>query len=154
MRASSAKNAMPGDEVGTVAVLDASVAVRWLVRERGSDDVGRLMEGPISWRAPHLLVTEVASAMRRKIVANELGALEAIGSIQILKSAIADGLISLVADDDLVPAALTLALLYEHKLPDCMYLALAEREGISLATADVALARIAQARGVAVIIVA
>jgi predicted nucleic acid-binding protein len=53
-------------------------------------------------------------------------------------------------DDRVVAQALRLALSLGHKVPDCLYLALAEREGASLATADARLARLAASRGVRV----
>jgi predicted nucleic acid-binding protein len=42
-----------------------------------------------------------------------------------------------------------LALTLRHKVPDCMYLALAERHGAGLCTADRRLAALAEGRGVA-----
>lgn len=111
---SSVRSAMPGDESALIAVLDTSVAVRWLVRERGSDEVGRLMERPITWWAPHLIITEIVAAMRRKIVASELSVANAVASMHILKAAVVDGFVVLVADDELAPSALTLALTCEH----------------------------------------
>ena len=38
----------------------------------------------------------------------------------------------------------------DHKVPDCLYLALTERYGAAIATADVKLARLARSRGVEV----
>lgn len=141
---------MPGDESALIAVLDTSVAVRWLVRERGSDEVGRLMERPITWWAPHLIITEIVAAMRRKIVASELSVANAVASMHILKAAVVDGFVVLVADDELAPSALTLALTCEHNVPDRLYLALAERDDFLPATADIALSKIAEKRGLSV----
>lgn len=138
---------------GTLAVLDASVAVRWLVPEIGSKEAAALMERPIAWIAPQLLITEFSAALRRKVVGNELRVEHAVQAIVILKQAVVDGIIELANDDDLVPAALMLALTLNHKLPDCMYLALAERDGAAIATADLALARCAEQRGASVFVI-
>jgi predicted nucleic acid-binding protein len=130
------------------AVLDASVAVRWVVPERGSDEAAALLDRPILWVAPRLMLVEAASALRRKVSARELPAEIAVQGLAALMDAVADGTIVLVEDEAIVAAALTLALTLGHKVPDCLYLALAEREGLSLATADVRLKRLARQRGV------
>lgn len=145
---------MSGVSGSARAVLDASVAVRWLVEETGSSEARNIVEAMPSWIAPHLLVTECAGALRRKVLARELTSAQAFEAVEILKRAIDDDFLRLADDHDLMSAALSLALTLEHKLPDCMYLALAERDGISLATADVALARIAERRGATFTLVA
>lgn len=74
--------------------------------------------------------------------------------LDTLRTTIAEGLLDLAFDETLVSSALTLALTLPQKIPDCMYLALTEREGIALATADVTLARLARLarqRGTAVL---
>jgi predicted nucleic acid-binding protein len=58
------------------------------------------------------------------------------------------GAIELAADETVMPLALTLALSLQHKIPDCVYLALAERSGADLVTADRRLDQIARARGI------
>lgn len=47
----------------------------------------------------------------------------------------------------IVSAAMSLALSLRHKVPDCLYLALAQREGAALATADATLQRLAESQG-------
>lgn len=42
---------------------------------------------------------------------------------------------------------MSLALSLRHKVPDCLYLALAQREGAALATADATLQRLAESQG-------
>ena len=59
--------------------------------------------------------------------------------------------INLADDEVLVRAALNLALGLKHKVPDCLYLALAEREGALLVSADRKLLALARGRGVEVI---
>lgn len=100
--------------------------------------------------APRLLVTEVASALRRKTASGELSPIHATSALAALLDAVSDDVIRLADDETLVQAALTLALTIEHKVPDCLYLALAEREGAVLASADRKLLAAARARGVEV----
>jgi len=140
---------MPAAESGrSGAVVDASVAVRWVVPERGSDEAAELLSRPTFWVAPRLMLTEAASALRRKVAGGELRPEIAAGALTALVEAVKDGTIRLGDDEDFVSSAMTLALTLGHKVPDCLYLALAEREGLALATADVRLEQLARRRGV------
>lgn len=139
--------------VSTLAVLDASVAVRWVVMERGSTEAADLLARDITWIAPRLVLTEIAAALRRKAAGDELPTLTAVQALDTLLQAVADGLVLLADDEDVIGAALTLALALRHKVPDCLYLALAEREGAALATADTRLATLARRRGLTVFLV-
>lgn len=142
---------MPPADPARVVVLDASVAVRWIVEEEGSAEADALLARDVAWIAPRLLLTEVGSALRRKVADGELIALLAAQALAALLQAIEDGLVTLADDEQVVSQALLLALSLEHKLPDCLYLALAEREGASIATADDKLARLARSRHVTVL---
>lgn len=142
---------MPGAEAAlSTTVLDASVAVRWIVPEHGSDEAAALLSRPIAWIAPRLMVAEVAGALRRKVAAGELRVELAAQAVEVLLGAIDDGIIRLAEDERVVSFALMLALTLGHEVPDCLYLALAEREGAGLATADRRLGELAEQRGVAV----
>ena len=135
-------------------MLDASVAVRWLVREIGSDEAEQLLDSDRVWLAPRLMLVEVCAAMRRKVVESELSQADAMDAVAALSGAVNDGLIRLADDEEVVAEALALALRLGHKLPDCVYLALAELEGTELATADKRLADLARSRGVPVTLLA
>jgi predicted nucleic acid-binding protein len=140
---------MPAAEpTPSTAVLDASVAVRWVVPERGSDEAAALLDRPILWVAPRLMLVEAASARRRKVAAGEMRAEVAAQALTALVDAVADGTIVLVQDETFVASALMLSFALGHKLPDCLYLAVAERDGLSVATADARLQRLARQRGV------
>jgi len=141
---------MPGAETPpTTAVLDASVAVRWVVAEEGSEQAAGLLSRSISWIAPRLMLTEVAAALRRKVVDGGLPAELASQSLDALVRAVAEGTVRLADDEEVVSTALLLALTLGHKVPDCLYLALAEREGAGLVTADRRLDELARQRGIA-----
>jgi len=144
---------MPAVET-EVVVLDASIAVRWVVEEEGSDQAAALLERELSWIAPRLLLTEVASALRRKSADAGLAHTLASQALDALLQAVTDGVVRLANDEEIVAPALLIALSTGHKLPDCLYLALAERAGARLATADGRLARLARSRGVTVLQVA
>ena len=142
---------MPPAEGPQVAVLDASVAGRWVIDAEGREEAEALLERDLAWIAPRLLVTEVASALRRRVADGALAPEAAVQSLDGLLQAIADGVIRFIEDERIVGQALLLAVSLKHKVPDCLYLALAEREGAALATADDRLARLARGRGVAVL---
>jgi predicted nucleic acid-binding protein len=133
-------------------VLDASVAVRWLVPEVGSQEASALLSRPVAWFAPRLLVIEVAATLRRKVTAGVMRAHQAAEALDALLQAVDDGTILLADDERLISGALALALTSGHKVPDCLYVALAEREGVSLATADRQLGRLAQERKVTTVL--
>ena len=140
---------MPGADVVPLAtVLDASVAVRWLVTESGSADAAILLARPTRWIAPRLMLTEVAGALHRKVMAGKLREMLASEALEELLGAVGAGGIRLAQDERVLVAAFALATLLRYRVPDCMYLALAEHEGAGLATADYALAGLAQQRGI------
>ncbi|MDQ3439889.1 MAG: type II toxin-antitoxin system VapC family toxin [Planctomycetota bacterium] len=141
---------MPPADAQQLVVLDASVAVRWVVEEEGSVEAAALLEQELSWITPRLLLTEVASALRRKVVDGALAPGVAGQALDVLLQAVADGVIRLIDDERIIGQALLLAMSLQHKVPDCLYLALAEREGAAIATADDRLSRLARSRAVRV----
>ena len=145
---------MPGaDGSPRAAVVDASVAFRWVITEQGSKHAAALLERPFIWIAPRLMLTEVASALRRKVVAGELSTEVAFEAFDVLMTQTRGGAIRLAAEEEVMPLALMLALSLGHRLPDCVYLAVAEREAADLVTADRRLSEIAQVRGVQSILI-
>lgn len=142
---------MPGAEAVGVAVVDASVAVKWVIDEPGSAAAAALLDRPILWLAPRLLVVEVAAAIRRKIAGGELGPAAGLGALGALLDAVREGTVRLADDETLVTNALVLSTSLAHRVPDCLYLALAEREGCALSTTDARLARLARSRKVPVL---
>ena len=145
---------MPGAERLALAVLDASVAVRSLIPEAGTKRAIEVMQLARFLIAPRLLATECAATIRRKFVGGEVTLELAERAITLLTSSFSDNIIRLADDETFVASAFAIAIATSHKLPDCMYLALAERESAPLATADEGLARVAQRRGIAVLFVA
>jgi predicted nucleic acid-binding protein len=130
-------------------VLDASVAVRWLAMEPGTAAAIALLRRPTLWIAPRLLLTEVAGALHRKINQRRIRDIASAEALDVLLSAVDRGEIRLAEDERLMAAAFMLATLTNHKVADCVYVALAEQEGAALATADRRLASVAEGRGVA-----
>jgi len=144
---------MAGADDVRFAVVDASVALKWVVDEPHSDVSAALLARPISWWAPRLMLVEVAAALRRKVAERELSPVVGTAALRTLTDATREGAVQLADDEQLVSEAFLLALDMGHEVPDCLYLALAEREGCALATADRRLASLARSRDVAVLAV-
>jgi predicted nucleic acid-binding protein len=144
---------MPGANSTIRSVLDASIAVRWIVPETGSEAAQDLIEQVIGWIAPRLLVTEVGSALRRKVTAALLDVDSAVQAFELFGQIVKGGGVRFAEDESFVIDALRISLALGHKLPDCLYVALAEREGAPLATANRAVAQLAQKRNVNVFFV-
>ena len=134
----------------SIGVLDASVAVRWIAREQGSEAALALLAEGGPWVAPRLLVTEVSSALRRKAVAADISAASALDGLATLIAIIGSGAITLADDELLIERALQLSLHHRHPVADCLYLALAERSSVPIVTADRDLAKLAIANGIQV----
>ena len=97
-------------------VIDASVAVKWLANEQGSDDADRLLDGRHDLHTPRLMVYEVGNALwvkgRRGILERE----EAVWLAGDLSN------MPLVWHDDLatMPDAVALALELDRPVYDCV----------------------------------
>lgn len=127
----------------TIAVIDASIVVRWYVDDdplhQQAMDIRRVHEAI----APALLQTEVANALWKYVRVDRIQIDDACESVAVLSD-----LLVLVDDRVLIAAAQQLSARHNHPVYDCLYVILAQREGVGLATADARMARIAAAAGV------
>ena len=118
-------------------VVDASVAVKWLVREAYSVEALELVA---SWAAagvtlvaPHLMPAEVSNALHKRVVSDELSVTAASRQIELL---VASGM-ELIETPSLHVRALALASeLNQTAAYDAHYLALAEELDCEFWTAD------------------
>ena len=113
-------------------VVDASVAVKWLVAEEDADVAQELATSGHDLHAPRLMTSEVANALWRKARVGEIER-RAAG---ILLANVADMPVRWGADETVSADAVRLALALDHPVYDCVYLALAHRIGAVLLTAD------------------
>lgn len=112
-------------------VIDASVALKWLVEESGSEAALALQGRDLA--APALLRIEAANVLRTMVARGDAEGEVALDLLRLLQSApvtIVD------ADEALEARALELAIDLSHPVYDCVYLALAERMNRILVTAD------------------
>ena len=114
-------------------VVDASVAVKWLVREPLSHEASLLLTGEVSLMAPDLLYAEAANAlwaMRQRRELTDADFEEAVETLREAPVLVPSTLLQLTA------AASRLAADLGHPIYDCYYLALAIQEKAPLVTAE------------------
>jgi predicted nucleic acid-binding protein len=111
-------------------VVDASVAVKWLIAEEHSALAEALSDRRMS--APSLLLIECANALLRRARAGDLPAEAVLGKVRALRLAP----VRLVPTERHLEGAIALAAEMRHSLYDCLYLALALDEQAPLVTAD------------------
>ena len=112
-------------------VIDASVAVKWVIAEDGGEDAVRLRSTFISI-APELLLPECANILWKKVQRKELEPNEATLAIALIERS---G-ISFQSMQGLSETATRLAIELGHPAYDCVYLALALRQKLRFVTAD------------------
>jgi predicted nucleic acid-binding protein len=111
-------------------VVDASVAVKWLIAEEHSALAGALSDRQMS--APSLLLIECANALLRRARAGDIPTPAVPGKVRALRLAP----VRLVPSERYLEGAIALATELRHSLYDCLYLALALDERVPLVTAD------------------
>ena len=113
-------------------VVDASVAVKWLVAEDDADIADRLAASGQELHAPRLMASEAANVLWRKARVGEIERPEARAGMALLT----DMPVRWNDDETVGADAVRLALALDHPVYDCMYLALAYRIGATVVTAD------------------
>lgn len=124
--------------LGPTIVVDASVAVKWLIPEPDSAVAERLCEGR-NLIAPELIEVECANILWKHVRRGEISRSDAFTGIQDLRRSP----LNLVRDSELLIEAQGLANDFDHPIYDCLYLALALRKDVPVITADVRFARLA-----------
>lgn len=118
------------------AVIDASVAAKWLFMEPDSDIARDLLEaaskGQVSLIAPEILAAEIGSMLWKRVLREGVSPDDATAQYFRFKRL----RMGLVEIKGLVDDALRLALRQRHPIYDCLYVALALEAGCDLVTAD------------------
>ncbi len=128
----------------TTYVIDASVAIKWVVEETGTQQALLLRRHRLL--APDLLIPECADVLWKKVRRGELTEDEAMVAAGLLHGAD----IALSPMSGLLEPATRLAILLVHSAHDCFYLALAHQNNCAFVTADEAFARKVSAAGIPV----
>jgi predicted nucleic acid-binding protein len=111
-------------------VIDASVALKWVLDEEGSEVAESLLDQELI--APSLWLFEAANALWRRSIRGEITTAEAEERLSELFNA---PVTTVALEEDLIAAA-RLAAALGHPIYDCLYLALAIRESTHVVTAD------------------
>lgn len=111
-------------------IVDASVAMKWIVDEEGSTLAASLAAEDLA--APELMLSECANALWAKVRRGELERNEARERMRLLGTAP----LRLDRTPELIDVALDLALTLKHPVYDCLYLALSIKEAAPVVTAD------------------
>lgn len=113
-------------------VVDASVALKWLLVEEHSETALVLLDGSFELHVPNLIFSEFGNTLWKKSIRGELNrdqVREAISLFQNLP-------LRVHRDRWLLERATEFASVLEHPVYDCFYLALAESLETTVVTAD------------------
>lgn len=115
----------------TTLVIDASIAIKWVVEEDGTSEALTLQRRA-KLIAPELLTAECANILRKKVQREELSKNEALLAARLLQAAE----IEFLSTRSLLEAATRIAIEFNHPAYDCLYLALAAQRDCRFVTAD------------------
>lgn len=124
-------------------VVDASVAVKWLVSEPDSDLAAELLQ--LRLHAPDLLFPECANILWKKVARGQL----TVDVLDVVVDALQAVDVTIHLSRMHLGPAVALACRLDHPAYDCFYLALAEALEMPFVTADDRLVRTVRASGAA-----
>jgi predicted nucleic acid-binding protein len=112
-------------------VLDASVAVKWVLREEHAAEARRVLSTR-DLLAPHLLWAEVGNTLWKRHRRRE----SSVQEVRRMLAEVQQLPVSTFAHWPLLREALDLAMSLDQTVYDCLYLALAEARNSVMVTAD------------------
>jgi len=116
-------------------VVDASVALKWVLQEEGTERARALLAEE-ALAAPELLWIECANVLWVKARRGHLEAVDARAALEAIEATP----IRALPSAPITAAALEIALDLDHAAYDCLYLAAALEQNAALVTADQAFA--------------
>ncbi|MFN0024738.1 MAG: type II toxin-antitoxin system VapC family toxin [Parvularculaceae bacterium] len=132
------------------AVVDASVAVKWVVRQPLTDAAYRAIE-QFRLIAPSLILAEIGNALWKYCRTGEIGA----ASLPEIMNGLETRYFKTDPIDEAMSAtALALAVDLDHPIYDCYYLAMAKRESVPIISEDRRLTQKARLAGFTVVALA
>jgi len=111
-------------------VVDASVAVKWVIDEENFEQAAALREDELI--APAFWLLEAASVLWRRSRRGEFSLVDALEFLGELRNAP----VASLPIEPYIPSALQLAAAAGHPVYDCLYLAVAIRHDTHVVTAD------------------
>jgi predicted nucleic acid-binding protein len=115
-----------------VIVVDASVVVKWFVKETGHSLALGLIERELELYARDLILVESANVLWKKLKMGEVTKEQAEDACALMS----DFFSQIVPSRFLLGPAFGFAQFLDHPVYDCLYLACAERLGAKLVTGD------------------
>lgn len=113
-------------------VVDASVAVQWVLPEAQSERANALRLTGEPMIAPDLVYAEIGNAIWKRALQGELSPKDAVEALETAAS-----LFTLIVPmAELCSRATEIAIALKHPIYDCFYLALAERDRAPLISID------------------
>jgi len=117
-------------------VVDASVAAKWLFVEPGTAKARAILDsaesGELQLLAPEILLAEIANSLWKRTERGDLDSDSALGLFDAFRKIE----FRFFKIEELAGPALSAAFRQRHPVYDCLYVALARREGCDLVTAD------------------
>ena len=113
-------------------VIDASVAIKWLVPEEGSEFALSIVEQEFSLVAPDLLLSEIGNVLWKKSRSKKITSEAAIRLLNGFQNVS----LRLIPSIDIASVALGIAQRYDRSYYDSLYLALANTFNAPVVTAD------------------
>jgi predicted nucleic acid-binding protein len=113
-------------------VVDANIVGCWFLKEPEANLANRFLREITSLTAPDLLIMECASVFAQKTRVGAITRDDAALFLRELRRFVPE----IVNSGDLVPAAMALAMEYDHTVYDCVYLSLAMRLHTTVVTLD------------------
>lgn len=112
--------------------VDASVVIKWFVKEQGFEEARGLLAHRIHLHAPDLLLAEFANAIWKKVHRCEIADPRPyFDELANLPDAV-----TLHRGEEFIDRAAAIAVDIDHPVYDCLYLACAEATASALITAD------------------
>jgi predicted nucleic acid-binding protein len=117
--------------MATTLIVDASIAVKWLLDEEGSEQARKAVQGH-DLAAPAFLRLEVFHVVWRRTRRGDATTAQLHGTLPTLNKIIG----SFERDEPLIARAADIAVAHTLAIYDCLYLALALQHQAALITAD------------------
>ena len=117
-------------------VVDASVAVKWFLREEETAKANLLLKGNDKLVAPEIVYIEVISAITKRYRLGEITKDTVIKKFNLWNEMVEEKIIHLYPVKDLIQLSFLIASNLKYPIYDCIYLALAQSLNVPIISSD------------------